>query len=72
VNGVLALDNAPFRNNLVSADELAFVVAGSSANVQTAYLDNIIIDNAAPVPEPSSLVLSCFTLLVAFGLRCRT
>lgn len=71
VNGVLALDNAPFRNNLASADELAFVVAGSAANVQTAYLDNITIDNAATVPEPSSLVLSCFTLLAAVGLRRR-
>jgi len=56
INGSLAIDDAPFRNALESVDEFGIFASGTASKRQTAFLDNIVIDDeitgsalAAPV-----------------------
>jgi hypothetical protein len=48
---------------------LAFVVAGTAANTQTAYIDNIAVDNVVPVPEPSASMLIVIGTLAMAAAR---
>ena len=59
VNGVLAIEAAGFRNPHASITEFALVSISTTASVQTAYIDNISIDNILPIPEPGSFMLFC-------------
>jgi hypothetical protein len=73
VNGALVptLNNAPFRNNLAQVTEFGFF-GNTAASVQTAYIDNILVSDTLPVPEPGSFVLVSMAFISAICLRRRS
>jgi hypothetical protein len=62
INGAPAIDDAPFRNNLASVNEVG-LVSGSGSGVETSYIDNIRVDNELPIPEPSAFFLWALALV---------
>ena len=71
VNGALAIEAAGFRNAHSQITEFALASHPTGSRVQDSYIDNIVIQNALPVPEPASLSLVGVGIVVAVAARGR-